>query len=57
MKRMENERIAKRVYIGVCAGSSSVGRPRKRGIDNVKECLKSGKQGESCMMGVYGGGL
>ena len=37
---MENDRIAKRVYVGECAGSCSVGRPRKRWIDTVKECLK-----------------
>ena len=30
----------KRVYIGECAGSCLVGKPRKRWIDNVKECLK-----------------
>ena len=40
MERMENNKIAKRVYVGVCAGSCSVGRPRKRWIDTVKECLK-----------------
>ena len=40
MKRMDRDRIAKRVYIGVCAGSRSVGRPRKRWIDTVKECLR-----------------
>ena len=34
------EKIAKRVYVGECAGSRSVGRPRKRWIDTVKECLK-----------------
>ena len=29
--RMENDRVAKRVlYVGLCAGSRSVGRPRKR---------------------------
>ena len=27
---MENNRIAKRVYVGEYAGSRSVGRPRKR---------------------------
>ena len=36
---MESDRIAKRVYVGECAGSRSVGRPRKRWIDTVKECL------------------
>ena len=48
--RMKRDRIAKRVYVEECAGSRSVGRPRKRWIDTVKECLRkevwmSGKQG------------
>ena len=48
---MENNRTAKRVYVGECAGSHSVGRPQKIWIDTVKDCLrknvwKSGKQGE-----------
>ena len=29
LERMENDRIAKRVYVRKCAGSCSVGRPRK----------------------------
>ena len=37
---MERDRIAKRVFVGECAGSLSVGRSRKRWIDTVKECLK-----------------
>ena len=32
-------RNAKRVYVGECAGSCSVGRPRKRWIDAVEDCL------------------
>ena len=32
--------IAKRVCVGECVGNRSVGRPRKRWIDTVKECLK-----------------
>ena len=40
VKRMENERIDKRVYVGECAGSRSVGRPRKRWIFTVKDYLK-----------------
>ena len=40
MERMENDSIAKRVYVGECAGSRSVGRPWKRWIDTVKDCLK-----------------
>ena len=38
--RMESDRITKRVYVGECAGSHSVGRPWKRWIDTVKECSK-----------------
>ena len=37
---MDNDRIAKRVYVGECAGIHSGGKPRKRWIDTVKECLK-----------------
>ena len=35
VERMERDRITKRVYVGECAG-----RPRKRWIDTVKECLE-----------------
>ena len=43
--------MAKRVYVGELAVSRSLGRPRKRWIGTVKECLRkdvcmSGKQGE-----------
>ena len=34
------DRIAKSVYVGECAGSPSVGRPRKRWIDTVKDRLR-----------------
>ena len=40
VERMEDEKIAKRVCVGECAGNRSVGRPRKRWIDTVKEYLK-----------------
>ena len=40
VKRMENDMITNRVYAGECAGSCSVGRPRKRLIDAVKDCLR-----------------
>ena len=30
VERMEKDRIAKRVYVGECTGSRSVGIPRKR---------------------------
>ena len=36
VKRMERDRMAKKVYVGEFAGSRSVGRPR---IDTVKEYL------------------
>ena len=37
---MENDRMVKRVYLGECAGSRTLDRPRKRLIDTVKDCLK-----------------
>ena len=37
---MENNRIAKRVYVEECVGSHSLGRLRKRKIYTVKDCLK-----------------
>ena len=40
MERMKRDRIAKRVYIGVCAGSRSVCWPQKKWTDTMKECLK-----------------
>ena len=35
VERMKKDRIAKRIYVGECAGSRSVGRPTKRRIDTV----------------------
>ena len=40
VERGENDRITKCAYVGQCAGSRSVGRPRKRWIDTVKDCLE-----------------
>ena len=37
---MENDIIAMSVYAGECAGNRSVGRPHKRWIDTVEDCLK-----------------
>ena len=37
---MDSDRISKRVYVGECAGSRSVGRTQKIWIYTVKECLK-----------------
>ena len=39
MEKMENDRIPKRVHLGKCAGSRSVGRTRKRWIDTMNDCL------------------
>ena len=41
VERMEKDRIAKMAYVGECIGSRSVGRPRKRWIDTVKDCLNN----------------
>ena len=40
VERMERDRIAKRTYVGECAGSRSLGTLRKRWVDTVNECLK-----------------
>ena len=45
MERIERDRIAKRVYVGECASSCSVGKPRKRWIDTLKECQKENRYG------------
>ena len=38
MERIENDRFARRIYVGECGGIRSVGRSWKRWIDTVKEC-------------------
>ena len=38
VERIENDRIANRVYVGKCAGSRSVSHMRKRWIDTLKNC-------------------
>ena len=40
LERIKMARIARRVYVGECAGSRSVGRLRKSWIDTLKEYLK-----------------
>ena len=37
VERMENDGIAKRVYVGECVGIRSEGRVRKRWIDTAKK--------------------
>ena len=40
VERMEKAWIAKRVYVGECAGSRSESKPKKRWIDTVNDCLR-----------------
>ena len=40
VERVQRDRIVKRVYVGECAGSRSLGRPQNRWIDTMKECIK-----------------
>ena len=42
VKRMKNDRIAMRVYVreDASAGIRLVGRPQKRWIDTMKDCLR-----------------
>ena len=40
MVRMENDRIAKKFYVGACVGSHSMGRLRKSWSNIIKNCLK-----------------
>ena len=44
MERTENEKIAM-VYVEECAGSHSVDLPRKRWVNNMKDCLKKKRFG------------
>ena len=58
MGKIENDRIARRVYVRECAGSRSISRLRKRWFDTVKKCLR--KRGLDvrqawCMTGVCEG--
>ena len=41
---MENDRVANRIDVGECAGSRSVGRPRKKWTDTIKDCLTKKKR-------------
>ena len=45
VERMERGITAKRVYVGEFAGNHSAGRPQKRWLDTVKECLKKERFG------------
>ena len=45
VEKMEKDRTAKRVHVGQCAGSRSEGRPCKRWINIVKDCLYEALKG------------
>ena len=47
VEKMEKDRIGKRVYVGECARSHSVGRVWKRWIDTLKDRLR--KRGLDCL--------
>ena len=40
VKRMENDKTAKRIYVGECAGSRLMGGLQKKMFDNMKHCLR-----------------
>ena len=40
VKRMDADRVVKRVYVSECRGARIRGRPRKRWIESVRECLR-----------------
>ena len=45
VESMENDRIAKRMYVGECTGNKqSVGQLQKRWIDAMKNCFKKKKR-------------
>ena len=47
VERMENDRVAKKVYVGGSVGSRLVDRPRKRWIDSMNDCLKKRSEWET----------
>ena len=51
LEKMGKDRIPKRVYVGECASSRSVGRSRKRWTESGKDCL--GKRGLKSNYSVY----
>src|SRR5678815_5068657 len=40
MERMNDSRLVKRMYSGECVGNRPAGRPKKKWIESVNECLK-----------------
>ena len=52
VERMENDRIAKRVYVGEFAGSCSVCTSWRKWIDTVKDHLK--KRGLNVKQAMHG---
>ena len=40
MERMNDSRLVKRMYSGECVGNRPAGRPKRKWIESVNECLK-----------------
>src|SRR5678815_4819944 len=40
VERMNDSRLVKRMYSGECFGNRPAGRPKKKWIESVKECLQ-----------------
>src|SRR5678815_4553858 len=40
VERMNDSRLVKRMYSGECVGNQQAGRPKKKWIESVNECLK-----------------
>src|SRR5678816_1567325 len=40
VERMNDSRLVKRMYSGECVGNRPAGRPKKKWIESVKECLQ-----------------
>src|SRR5678816_785926 len=49
VERMNESRLVKRMYSGECVGNQPAGRPKKKWIESVKECLeeRNGSLGEA----------
>src|SRR5678815_4614790 len=41
VERMNDSRLVKRMYSGECVGNRPAGRPMKKWIESVKECLEA----------------
>src|SRR5678815_4714813 len=47
VERMDDSRLVKRMCSGDCAGNRPCGRPKKKWIESVKECLEERRKGHN----------